>query len=222
MKEIWNEVDAYFESSLMPQDEVLEEILAANAAAGLPAHDVSPAQGKLLYLLAKLHGARKILELGTLGAYSTVWLARALSEGGYVVSLEADPRHAEVARKNVARADLDKFVEIRVGRALDTLPRLAEEGLGPFDLIFIDADKTNNAAYFQWALKLSRPASLIIVDNVVRGGAVLDAESKDASVQGVRRFLETAAKALQVEATALQTVGAKGYDGFVLVRVKDI
>ena len=219
MTEIWSEVDTYFENLLMPEDKILEEILAANAAANLPPYDVSPTQGKLLYLLAKLHGARKILELGTLGAYSTVCLARALPEGGCVISLESDPKHAEVARKNVARASLEDVIDIQVGQALEALPKLFDEGVAPFDFIFIDADKPNNPAYFEWALKLSRPGSLILIDNVVRGGAVLDAENEDASVQGVQRVLDIISKEPRVEATALQTVGLKGYDGFVLMRV---
>jgi len=215
--ETWTAVDTYFESLLKPHDKVLEEVLAENKKAGLPPYDVSPSQGKFLSLLAKLHGARRILELGTLGGYSTICLARAVPEGGRVISLEADPKHAEVARKNVARAGLEKVIDIRVGEALDTLPQLEEDSV--FDFIFIDADKPNNPAYFEWALKLSRPGSLIVIDNVVRGGAVVNAKSDDESVKGVRRVLEMISGEPRVEATALQTVGSKGYDGFVIMRV---
>ena len=211
----WAEVDAALAALLAPPDEVLDAALAASAAAGLPAHDVSPLQGKLLELLARLQGARAILELGTLGGYSTIWLARALPPGGRLVTLEADPRHAEVARANLARAGLAAAVEVRVGPALETLPSLA----GPFDLVFIDADKRSNPEYLAWALELTRPGSLIVADNVVRGGAVADEGSTDAGVRGVRRFLELVAAEPRLHATAIQTVGAKGYDGFALALV---
>ncbi len=218
-QEQWTAVDHYITELLVPPDSALDAALQASAAANLPPHNVSPNQGKLLLLLAQVQGARTILEIGTLGGYSTIWLARALHAGGRLVTLEADPRHAEVARANIARADLSDIVELRIGQALDTLPQLAAEGCGPFDLIFIDADKQNNPSYFAWALKLSRSGSLIVVDNVVRNGAVVDAKSDDPSVQGVRRFNELLAAEPRVSATAIQTVGSKGYDGFVIALV---
>jgi predicted O-methyltransferase YrrM len=218
-QEQWTSVDAYINGLLVPSDPALDAALASSTAAGLPAINVAPNQGKLLHLLARIHGARSVLEIGTLGGYSTIWLARALPPGGKVVTLESDPKHAEVARANLARADLAGVVDVRVGRALDTLPQVAREGLGPFDLFFIDADKANIPRYFQWALDLSRPGSVIIVDNVVRGGAVLDASSPDPNVQGVRRFNELVAAERRVSATAIQTVGSKGYDGFAIALV---
>ena len=193
--------------------------LLPQADAGLPAISVSPNQGRLLHILALSHGARNILEIGTLGGYSAIWLARALPPGGRLITLEADPHHAEVARANLARAGLAEVADVRLGKALDTLPQLAAEGHDPFDLVFIDADKVNTAAYFAWALKLTRRGSLIITDNVVRDGAVLDAASHDASVQGVRRFLEAMAAEPRVVATAIQTVGSKGYDGLAFAVV---
>jgi predicted O-methyltransferase YrrM len=218
-EEIWTAVDGYFSDLLVPADAALEAALAASAAAGLPAINVSPVQGKLLQLLARAIGAHNVLEIGTLGGYSSIWLARALPDGGRLVSLEADPRHAEVARANIARAGLDSSVEVRLGMALDLLPELAAEGGEPFDLVFIDADKPNNAAYFDWALQLTRPGSIIVVDNVVREGDVIDAESDSPTVQGVRRFLERLAAEPRVSATAIQTVGGKGYDGFAIALV---
>ena len=215
----WNAVDRYFTDLLVSPDAALDAALAASAAAGLPAINVSPAQGKLLHLLARAVGARSILEIGTLGGYSTIWLARALPEGGRIISLEADTGHAEVARANLTRAGLADVVEVRLGLALDTLPRLAAEGREPFDLVFVDADKPNNAAYFDWALRLSHPGSVIVVDNVVRGGEVIDAASDSPTVQGVRRFLERLAAEPRVTATAIQTVGNKGYDGFAIALV---
>jgi predicted O-methyltransferase YrrM len=215
----WSAVDRYFTDQLLPNDPVLDEALRASAAAGLPAIQVSPAQGKLLEVLVRIHGARTILELGTLGGYSTIWLARGLPAGGRLVSLEAEPKHAEVARANLARAGLAQAVEVRLGRAIETLPRLAAEGRGPFDLIFIDADKAGYPDYFTWALKLARRGSVIIADNVVRHGAVTDAASSDPGVQGVRRMLELAAAEPRVSATAIQTVGSKGYDGFLIAAV---
>jgi predicted O-methyltransferase YrrM len=215
----WTAVDRYITDLLVPPDLALEEALQSSAAAGLPPYNVSPNQGKLLLLLALLQGARTILEIGTLGGYSTIWLARALPADGRLVTLEADPKHAEVARANIAHAGQTAFVDLRLGRALDTLPQLAAEGCGPFDLIFIDADKPSNPDYFTWALKLSRRGSLIIVDNVVRNGAVIDATSTDSSVQGVRRLNELLAAEPRVSATALQTVGSKGYDGFAIALV---
>ena len=217
-EELWTAVDRYFGDLLVSADPALEAALAASAAAGLPAINVSPLQGKLLHLLARAIGARNILEIGTLGGYSTVWLARALPSGGRVISLEADPRHAEVARANMARAGLDDRVEVRLGMALDLLPGLAERA-EPFDFVFIDADKPNNAAYFDWALRLSRVGAIIVVDNVVRGGDVIAAASDSPTVQGVHRFLERLAAEPRVSATAMQTVGGKGYDGFAIALV---
>jgi predicted O-methyltransferase YrrM len=215
----WAAVDDYFNALLIPPDPALHAALAASDAAGLPPHHVAPNQGKLLYLLARLMGARAILEIGTLGGYSTIWLARALPPGGRIVTLEADPAHAAIARENLARAGLPDVVELRLGSALETLPRLAAEGRGPFDMIFLDADKPNNPAYLDWALRLARPGTLIVADNVVRGGAVLDAAG-DASVQGIRRFAARLGGEPRLSATAIQTVGGKGYDGFVLALVE--
>jgi predicted O-methyltransferase YrrM len=217
--EQWTAVDHYFANLLVPPDPALEAALQASAAAGLPPIQVAPNQGKLLQLLAQARGARRILELGTLGGYSTIWLARALPAGGCLITLEMDPKCAEVARANIARAGLAAVVEVRLGRALDILPQLVAEGRGPFDLIFIDADKSRNPDYFPWALKLSRRGTLIIADNVVRKGAVTNATSNDPNVQGVRRFNELLAADPRVSATAIQTVGSKGYDGFVLALV---
>jgi predicted O-methyltransferase YrrM len=196
-------------------DAALDAALEASDAAGLPRISVSPAHGKLLWTFARLLNARRILEIGTLGGYSTLWLARGLARDGRLITLEALEKHAKVARANIERAGLSSVVEVRVGQALATLPSLA----GPFDLTFIDADKQNNADYFSWALKLSRPGSLIVVDNVVREGAVIDARSRDAAVQGVRRLNELIAKERRVAATAIQTVGIKGYDGFAVALV---
>jgi predicted O-methyltransferase YrrM len=215
-QERWSAVDRYIADLLVPPDPSLDATLEASAAAGLPAHDVSPAQGKLLQLLALMQGAHTILEIGTLGGYSAIWLARALPEGGRLVTLEADPGYAAVARANLARAGLAGVVELRVGPALDTLPLLAAERRGPFDLIFIDADKRSNAEYLAWALELARRGSVIVADNVVRGGAVADEGDADASVQGVRRFYELLAADPRVSATAIQTVGLKGHDGFAI------
>jgi len=194
--------------------------LAANKAAELPAIDVAPNQGKLLQLLAKLVSARRILEIGTLGGYSTIWLARALPAGGKLITLEFNPVHADIARANIARANLAHLVDIRIGAALDTLPKLHVEMKAPFDLVFIDADKPNNAEYVRWALKLSRPGTLIIVDNVVSDGGVADASSRDNDVLGARRLFELLESEPRLNSTALQTVGAKGYDGFALAIVK--
>lgn len=219
-QERWDAVDGYITDHLAPADEALTAALEATEAAGLPAINVAPNQGKLLHLLALMQGARTVLEIGTLGGYSTIWLARALPEGGRLISLEYDRAHAEVARVNLARAGLDKIAEIRTGAALDTLPRVAAEpGAGPFDLIFIDADKQNNPRYVEWALKLSRPGSLIIVDNVVRGGALVDADNQDPAVVGTRQMYDLVAREPRLSATAVQTVGAKGYDGLLLARV---
>jgi predicted O-methyltransferase YrrM len=212
-------VDRYFAGTLGADDDLLAATLAASDAAGLPAISVSPCQGKLLHLLARMQGARNILEVGTLGGYSAIWLARALPPGGSLITLEALPKHAEVARANLARAGLEDVVDVRVGAALDSLPKLAAEGRPPFDMAFIDADKANNPEYFAWARKLSREGAIIVVDNVVRDGAVIDAASHDAGVRGVRRLLALIAATPGVEATAIQTVGAKGYDGFLLARL---
>lgn len=215
----WTEVDQYFSERLLPSDPVLDSALEVSSKSGLPAISVSPNQGKLLQILAQIVGAQSILEIGTLGGYSTIWLARGLRAGGHLITLELDPKHAEVAQLNVSRAGLKDVVEIRIGSALEILPRLSSERRGPFDLIFIDADKQNIPAYFEWALKLSRPGTLIVVDNVVRGGAVIDADSSDPSVQGVRRFVELLSTEKGVSGTALQTVGIKGYDGLAIVLV---
>ena len=197
----------------------MEAALAASTAAGLPQIAVSAPQGKQLHLLALLMGARNILEIGTLGGYSTIWLARALPPGGHLITLEADPKHAEVAGANIAQAGLSGVVELRQGRALDTLPQISEELRGPFDLIFIDADKENIPQYFIWAMQLSRRSSLILVDNVIRDGAVIDPANDDARIQGVRRFNEMLAAEPRVAATTIQTVGNKGYDGFTMALV---
>jgi predicted O-methyltransferase YrrM len=218
-QERWTAVDRYITETLVRPDATMDAVLRASAAAGLPPHNVSPNQGKLLQLLARIQGARSILEIGTLGGYSTIWLARALPGGGHLITLEANSKHAGVARANFARAGLADTVELRVGRALDTLPQLAAEGRGPFDVVFIDADKQNNPEYFAWALELSRCGSLIIVDNVVRNGAVLDPASEDPGVRGVRRLNERLAAEPRVSAVAVQIVGSKGYDGMAIVLV---
>jgi predicted O-methyltransferase YrrM len=215
----WTAVDRYINELFVPPDAALDTALEATADAGMPLINVAPNQGKLLYLMALTCGARAILEIGTLAGYSAIWLARALPPGGRMISLEADPRHAAVARENLARAGLADVVEVRVGRALDTLPEIAAEGRGPFDLIFIDADKPSTPEYFAWAMKLARPGSLIITDNVVRDGEVIDEGSPDPRVQGVRRFNAALAAEPRVSATVIQTVGSKGYDGLAIARV---
>jgi predicted O-methyltransferase YrrM len=215
-KELWASIDRYLEKAVLRPDPVLDAALQANAAAGLPAIDVAPNQGKLLNLLAQMLGARSILEIGTLGAYSTIWLARALPAGGKLITLEADPKHAEIARTNLARAGLTEVVDVRVGLALDTLATLVGQ---LFDLVFIDADKPNNVAYLAWSLRLTRPGSAIVVDNVVREGGILDAASSDPRIQGTRSMFEAIAQEPRLEATVIQTVGSKGHDGFVLARV---
>lgn len=215
----WSAVDSYITDLFLTPDPALEAALACSAAAGLPAISVSPTQGKLLHLLARMQKARRILELGTLGGYSTIWLARALPPDGRLISLEVNPKHAEVAHANLARAGLTGVVEIRLGPALETLPQLVAEGHGPFDLIFIDADKPAYADYLKWSLKLARQGTLIIADNVVRKGAVADPESKDENVQGIRKFNEVLAAEKRVTTTVIQTVGSKGYDGLALVLV---
>lgn len=216
---LWNDVDAYFSTLLAPEDEALTAALRDSDAAGLPHINVAPNQGKLLQLLAQVQGARRILEFGTLGGYSTIWLARALPEDGRLISFEYEVRHAEVARRNLDRAGLGRLVEVRVGPALESLPKLADENPEPFDFVFIDADKANNRNYVEWALKLTRPGALIVVDNVVRAGRVTDAGSDDPGVQGTRAALELIASHPKVSGTAVQTVGSKGHDGFALARV---
>ena len=223
-QERWTAVDRYITNLLVPEDAALEAALRDSVAAGLPPIAVTPNQGKLLALLARVQGACRILEMGTLGGYSTIWLARALPAGGRLVTLEAEAEYAELARANIARAGLAALVELRVGPALQTLPQLVAEGAGPFDLIFVDADKKNNPGYFEWSLKLSRPGTLIIVDNVVRGGAILDPNADDPTlgnegIRGIRRFFELLAGERGVDATAIQMVGSKGYDGFALMIV---
>jgi predicted O-methyltransferase YrrM len=215
----WSEVDSYIVQRLLPADPILDAVLDANAAAGLPPADVSPAQGKLLYLFARMVGARRVLEIGTLGGYSTIWLARALPADGVVVTLEVVPEHAAVARLNLERAGLAARVDLRVGPALQTLQRIDSESRGPFDLIFIDADKPSNPDYLAWALRLARPGTVIIGDNVVREGAVVDPASRDPRVQGVRRFFDMMASEPRLTATAIQTVGSKGWDGFAIAVV---
>jgi predicted O-methyltransferase YrrM len=215
----WKAVDRYFGDLLAPADAQLAAVLKANHAAGLPTIDVSPLQGKFLHLLIKMMRPKRVLEIGTLGGYSTLWMARALPRGGRIVTLEYEPRHAEVARANLKNAGVLKSVDLRVGRALDLLPGLASSGAGPFDFIFIDADKKNNPSYLKWALKLARPGTLIFVDNVVRDGHVVDAKSKDEDIQGTRRMAELMAREPRLSATALQNVGVKGYDGFALALV---
>ena len=218
-EETWAAVEKYVDGLLIPSDPVLEAAVAASEAAGLPDIAVTSSQGKLLYLLARLQRARRILEVGTLGGYSTIWLARALPEDGSVVTIESEKQHCEVARVNVERADLSGLVEFREGKALDVLPELAAEGLEPFDLVFIDADKENTEAYFRWALRLSRVGAAILVDNVIRQGKVAEPETDDARVEGMRRFFEMLAAEPRVTATTIQTVGRKGYDGFTLAMV---
>ena len=216
--EQWTAVDRYFSELLIPPDAALDEALRASAAAGLPAINVSPNQGKLLMMLARIRGARKILEIGTLGGYSTIWLARGLAEGGRIITLEYEAKHAEVARNNIARAGFAEVVEIIVGRAIDAFPTLERDRRGPFDVVFIDADKVSTPEYFQWALRLTKAGSVIVVDNVVREGDVINPNG-DASVQGIRRFNEMLAGEPRVTATAIQTVGSKGYDGFAVALV---
>jgi predicted O-methyltransferase YrrM len=218
-QEKWIEVEHYIAEQLIPPDEALEAVREANAAAELPAIDVTPAEGKLLHLLARLVGARRILEIGTLGGYSTIWMARALPADGRLITLELEPKHARIAQVNLERAGIADRVEILVGPALDSLQELDRQGAEAFDLIFIDADKSNNANYLGWALKFCRPGSLIIVDNVVRDGRVVDAADPDPDIQGSRRLFEAIAANPGLMATALQTVGSKGYDGFAIALV---
>ncbi|MCI4327053.1 MAG: O-methyltransferase [Thermoplasmata archaeon] len=219
-EELWSEVDRYLGERFVGPDETLESALAAAMSAGLPSIQVSPLQGKFLSLLARIRGARRILEVGTLGGYSTIWLARSLPIEGRMISLELNPTHAEVARANLARAGLQDQIEVRVGPALETLPKLQAEGAGPFDFVFLDADKVNNAPYFDWAVRLGRPGTVIVVDNVVRHGAVARSNPADPSVEGTRRMNDQIAADPRVSATTIQTVGTKGYDGFTLAVVR--
>ena len=218
-EKLWSEVDNYIVDKLLPVDPVMNAVLAANAAGGLPAIDVSAAQGRYLELLVRMTGAKRILEIGTLGGYSTIWMARALPAGGRVVTLEYSPKHAAVAKANFERAGVAGRIELRVGAALDSLPGIDKDGLGPFDLIFIDADKPNNPGYLEWAVKLARPGSVIVLDNVIRDGAVIEAKSGDANVEGARAGFDFLGTHPRLRATALQTVGAKGYDGFAIAIV---
>jgi len=218
-QDVWAKVDEFITGAIPHNDAALEAVGAANAAAGMPAIDVSAPQGKLLHLLALSVGARRVLEVGTLGGYSTIWLARALPADGSVLTLEYSPKHAEVARKNLDAAGVGAKVEIRVGAAAASLEKIAAERVPPFDLVFIDADKKNNPLYVQWALKLSRPGTIIIVDNVIRGGGVLDETAEDADVRGTRAMFEAVGKEKRLTATAIQTIGSKGYDGFVMAVV---
>lgn len=213
--EKWSHVDSWFAEKLVKDDERLAFALANNADCGLPEHDVSALQGKFLSLLVKMSRATRILEIGTLGGYSTIWLAKALPEGGHVTTIEFNEHHADVARRNIENAGLDDRIDIHTGAALDVLPTLT-----PFyDLIFIDADKANNPNYLEWALKLSRPGSVIVGDNVVRGGGVVDPESSDPNVNGLRNFVQMISEDERLEATAIQTVGEKGWDGFLIALV---
>ncbi len=216
----WIAVDRYLDDLFVPRDSVLEAALEASKEAGLPDIQISPSQGKFLHLLARLHGARKVLELGTLGGYSTIWLARALPPGGRLVTLELEPAHAEVARQNLKRAGLGETVDVRVGPALATLPQLAAEEQGPFDLVFIDADKENYPEYLDWALRLSQPGTLIIADNIVQQGAVVDAADDRPKIEAVRRFNEKLAAHPRLTAAAIQVVGCKGHDGFAAALVE--
>ncbi|MEU7425278.1 O-methyltransferase [Streptomyces sp. NPDC040750] len=217
--QLWDDVDDYFITQLSPDDEALRAALRESEAAGLPPIGVTAAQGKFLQLLAQVQGARTILEIGTLAGYSTIWLARALPEDGRLISLEYSAKHAEVATRNIARAGLERIAEVRVGPALESLPKLADENPAPFDLVFIDADKANNGHYVEWALRLTRAGSLIVVDNVVRGGRVVDASSTEPDVVGTRTAIELIASHPRLSGAAIQTVGHKGHDGFALARV---
>jgi predicted O-methyltransferase YrrM len=219
-QDLWTSVERYLTDTLVHPDQTLNEAVATNTRVGLPAIDVSPNEGKLLHLLARIQGARRILEIGTLGGYSTIWLARALPPFGRLITLELDPTHARVAAENIERAGLSSLVDIRVGSALESLATLHADKTDPFDLIFLDADKPNNPNYLEWALKLSRPGTLIIGDNVIRDGEILDATSTNPTVSGTRTFLERLGSHPGLDATALQTVGSKGYDGFALAIVK--
>ncbi len=217
MSEVWSRVDDYIVDKLVDEDASLAAALASNAAGGLRPIDVSAAQGKLLHLLVRMSGAKRVLEVGTLGAYSTIWMAKALPTEGRVVTLEYNPHHAEVARGNIERAGLSDRIEVRVGAAADTLPVLAAEKPEPFDFVFIDADKPSNTIYLDWAIKLGRPGTVIVLDNVVRDGELANAASTDPNVRGSRGAFELIAANPRLSATALQTVGSKGYDGFAVM-----
>ncbi|HEY1690254.1 MAG TPA: O-methyltransferase [Solirubrobacteraceae bacterium] len=216
----WSEVDRFVEDTLLGDNPALEAAAAGSAAAGMPPIAVSPAQGRMLRLLTQIHGAKRVLELGTLGGYSTICFASALPADGRLLSLEANPAYADLARENVARAGYAELVEIRVGPALESLPQIADEGEQPFDLVFIDADKENTPKYFQWALRLVRRGGVILTDNVVRSGEIANPETEDPRARAMRRFHEMLSGGSAVEATTIQTVGSKGYDGFTLARVK--
>ena len=218
-QERWTAVDNYFCDLLVRSDAALDNAIKSSDEAGLPSHHVAPNQGKLLQLLAQIQGARRILEIGTLAGYSTIWLARALPSDGCLITLESDLKHAEVAEANISLAGISHLVDLQRGNALDSLQKLHAEGVEPFDFIFIDADKPNNPNYLNWALKLSRPGTIIIGDNVVRNGEVINPDSKDAKVQGIRHFSQLLAAEPRISATAIQTVGSKGYDGFIIARV---
>lgn len=220
-EETWAKVDQYLNQTLIRADSVLDAAMAANAAGGLPSIDVTATQAQFLHLLACMVNARRILEIGTLGGYSTIWLARALPQDGKLITLEYEPKHAQVALKNIANAGLNPIVELRQGRAADSLAQLHAEKAAPFDLIFIDADKPNNAVYLDWALKLSHPGTLIVVDNVIRDGAIADATSTDPAIIGTRTMFEQMGANPRLKATALQTVGGKGYDGFAFALVSE-
>ena len=219
-QELWTSVDNYLGEVLVRQDRHLDDAVAASDAAGLPSIQVSPPQGKLLEILIQMMGAKTILEVGTLGGYSTIWMARSLPADGRVVTIEIDPKHARVAQENFSRAGLAEKIDLRTGNAREILPAMIEEGAGPFDFAFIDADKASNPDYFGWALEMSRPGSVIIVDNVIRDGHVVEADSEDESVKGVRRLNEVMGGDPRVSVTALQTVGIKGYDGFSVAIVR--
>ena len=219
--DLWSQVDAYIQERLVLEDDALRGALASSAAAGLPSIAVSAAQGKMLNLLVRVTRPMRILEIGTLGAYSTIWLARGLGPAGRLTTLEVDPRHAAVARENLRRAGLDAAVDVRVGPALDLLPVLEREPGGPFDLVFIDADKHNNPSYIEWAVRLGRPGTIVIVDNVVRKGLILDAFSTDTDVVGTRRAYDLVGSHPRLAATVVQTVGTKGHDGFMLAIVAE-
>lgn len=218
-QEQWTAVDQYLSDLLLPADPVLNSVLESSAGAGLPSINVSPTQGKLLNLMARMCGAKRILEIGTLGGYSTIWLARALPADGNLITLEAEPKHAKVATDNIARADLSKLVEIRLGPALQTLSQLVDQKSPPFDFIFIDADKPGYPDYLEWSLKLSRPGTVVVADNIIRDGAIIDPNHEDPRVQAVRKFNQMLGSNPRLSATALQTVGSKGYDGFAVALV---
>ena len=218
-KDQWAAVDQYLSDLLLPADPVLNSVLEASAAAGLPSINVSPTQGKLLNMMARMCGAKRILEIGTLGGYSTIWLARALPADGKLITLEAEPKHAKVATANLERAGSSKLVEVRLGPALQTLSQLVDEKSRPFDFVFIDADKPGYPDYLEWSLKLSRPGTVIVADNIIRDGRVIDPDDKDSRVQAVRKFNQMLGSNPRLSATALQTVGSKGYDGFAVALV---